>query len=149
MPVTSRLKLGLTSIFLFATIACNAGQEDQLAIQRAFEFENSVVETVEAFVEFQSATQTAFQLSASPTASHTPTLTATASPSPTPEGAIAIVQEDTGCWAGPGDTYSIVKILEKGWVLTVDRLSVDGNYFVLLLPLNGGICWLGNEYANF
>ena len=101
MPLLSRMKLGLISIFLFAAVACNVEQKDILASQEALDFESSVLETVEAFVDFQSATQTAFQLSASPTASPTPTLTATASPSQTPEGAIAVVLEDTGCRAGP------------------------------------------------
>ena len=43
----------------------------------------------------------------------------------------------------------MVKNLEKGWVLTVDRLAANGNYYVLLLPLNEGICWLGSEHVDF
>ena len=149
MPKISRLKVVPVLFSVLVLGACSALQNNELATQESIILNDSVAETVDAFVDFQAATKTSIQLSASPTASHTPTVTATVTPSPTPVGSIAILLVDAICRSGPGIAYPSVENLEKGWVLSIDKISANQDYFVILLPSDNGKCWLSYEFANF
>ena len=104
----------------------------------------SVAQTVDAFLQFRAATQTAAQLSATPTATFTPTATSTATLTPTPEGPIAILLEPASCRAGPDLSYPEIESLQAGLILAVMRTS-DVDYVLVLGPGQGELCWLSED----
>jgi hypothetical protein len=85
-----------------------------------------------------------------PTITPTPSLTNTPPPEPTSDKPIRrpLVTEFTGCWTGPGDTYTLISnVAEKKYVDVIGIGDVPG-WYVVRNPYFHNPCWIQIAYLQ-
>ncbi len=79
-----------------------------------------------------------------PTATLTPSFTETPTASPTksepPKRPVVI--EFTGCWTGPGPTYTLISNISEKKALTVLGVGADSGWLIVRNPYFHNPCWV-------
>ena len=85
-----------------------------------------------------------------PTITLTPSFTETPTPEPTRSEPPKrpVVTEFTGCWTGPGDTYTLISNIDpKKYVEIIGMGNVDG-WYVIRNPYFRNPCWIQKAHVR-
>jgi hypothetical protein len=112
-----------------------------------------IIGTTAAQLAMSMLTQTAGAHTATPpppTITLTPAVTETPSPEPTSSEPPKrpVVTEFTGCWTGPGDTYTLISNIDpKKYVEIIGIGNVDG-WYVIRNPYFRNPCWIQKAHVR-